>query len=64
GTTSLFGVIGQLRQGPTVVGGQLVPRWRAGLRLPYDKRIEEGLSARHPLEGLQRLVQDPAALGA
>jgi hypothetical protein len=63
GNIPIFCVIGQIKEAPAVVDGQLVTRPIATLRFSYDERVEDGLYAQRSMELLKSLAEDPLAHG-
>ena len=61
GNIPIFCVIGQTKELPAVIDGELTTRPTVTLRFTYDERVEDGLYARRSLEVLRQLVEDPAA---
>jgi len=61
GNIAVFCVIGQTKEVPTVVNGELRSRPTVTLRFTYDERVEDGLYAQRALQRLRELVEDPAA---
>ena len=64
GTIPIFCVIGQIREVPVVVDGEVVVGRRAVLRFTYDERVEDGLYAQRSLEQMRLLVEDPEGSAA
>jgi hypothetical protein len=60
GTCPLFVTVGQLRQEPAVVDGQLVARPTLTLRYSFDERVEDGLYCAHSLKRLAERIEDPS----
>ncbi len=60
GNCPIFCVIGQTKQVPRVVEGEVVPRKEAVLRFSYDERVEDGLYAQRALQRLAQRVESPA----
>ena len=59
GTCSLFVMMGQIREEPTVVDGEVVVRPMISLRFTYDERIDDGLNARFGVDALARVLSEP-----
>lgn len=61
GTIPIFCVIGQTKETPRVVNGEVLPRRTVTLRYSYDERVEDGLYAATALQTLRDIVERPWA---
>ena len=59
GNCPIFVVIGQTKETPWAVDGQVVVRPIVTLRYSYDERIEDGFYAQRALDELKRKVENP-----
>jgi hypothetical protein len=59
GNCPIFVVIGQTKETPWAVDGQVVVRPIVTLRYSYDERIEDGFYAQRALDDLKRKVENP-----
>ena len=59
GTCPLFIMIGNVREEPCVVDGEVVIRPMVNLRFTFDERIDDGLNARFGIDAFVRVLSDP-----
>lgn len=60
GNCPLFGMAGQIEERAVVEDGVVVPRRILHLRFSFDERIEDGLTARHGVDAVVEVLEDPA----
>lgn len=60
GNCPAFVTIGAIESKPAVVDGQLVVQRQIPVRITYDERIDDGLTARAGLRRLEEILGDPA----
>ncbi|MFT5686872.1 MAG: hypothetical protein ACI8RZ_007829, partial [Myxococcota bacterium] len=56
---SLFIMVGQVHDEPTVVNGEVVVRPMVSLRFTFDERIDDGLNGRFGIDAFVRILEDP-----
>lgn len=59
GNCPLFVMAGKIEERPVVVDGQVQVRTQLPLRITYDERIDDGLTANAGLQTLKRVLEDP-----
>jgi hypothetical protein len=59
GNCPLFMMVGKIEARPTVVDGEVVARRMIHIRWSYDERIDDGLSARFGIDGVNRVLENP-----
>jgi len=60
GTCPLFMMVGQIEDRVVPVDGVPAVRPMLHVRWTYDERIDDGLNARHGIDGARRVLEDPA----
>jgi hypothetical protein len=60
GNCPAFVTVGAIESKPAVVNGQLVVQRQIPVRITYDERIDDGLTARAGLRCLEEVLADPA----
>jgi hypothetical protein len=63
GTIPVFGTLGRVHDTVEVEDGRPVVRRTATMKFTYDERVEDGLYAAGALAELQRMVEQPDAVG-
>jgi len=63
GNCPFFAMIGKTYQSAVVQDAQVVVRDLVDIRYSFDERIEDGLACGFALEGLRKIIEDPAAAG-
>lgn len=61
GNCPVFMMVGRIEERAAVVDGQVVAQKQLHIRWTYDERIDDGLTARHAIEVVERVLADPAA---
>lgn len=59
GTSPLFMMVGKLEDRAVVRNGQIVIEKTLPIRYSYDERIDDGLTARHGIDGVNEVLNDP-----
>ncbi len=59
GNCPLFAMVGQIEERAVVEDGQVVVRKILPLRFTYDERIDDGLTARHGIDVVVRVLENP-----
>ena len=59
GTSPLFLMVGRIEERAVVKNGQIVIQKTLPLRFSYDERIDDGLSARFGIDGVNEVLSDP-----
>lgn len=59
GNCPLFIMFGKTELAPMVVNGEVVVRPRMPIRFSFDERIDHGLGARHGIDAVLRVLNDP-----
>lgn len=59
GNCPLFFMAGAIEERPVVEDGKVVIRKIIPMRLTYDERIDDGLTASHGIASVQRVLEDP-----
>lgn len=59
GNAPLFMMVGSIEERPVVRSGQIVIEKTLPIRYSYDERIDDGLTARHGIEGVNAVLSDP-----
>ncbi|TNE43696.1 MAG: hypothetical protein EP343_33315 [Deltaproteobacteria bacterium] len=59
GNCPLFIMAGKIEERPYVEDGKLKTRKVIPMRLTYDERIDDGLTASHGIESVRRVLEDP-----
>lgn len=60
GTSSVFMMVGAIKEEPVVENGTIVPGKVLTIRYSYDERIDDGLSTRRAILRVQEILSDPA----
>ena len=60
GTCPIFMTVGKIEDRPVVREGVLTHRPLLHIRFSYDERIDDGLSARHAIDAVKRVLEDPS----
>lgn len=59
GTSPLFMMVGKIEERAVVRNGQIVIEKTLPIRYSYDERIDDGLTARHGIDGVNDILNDP-----